>query len=81
MDIRGTYYRWTRVGVGAADAPANLVADILGADTNVLADPKSGMVSASIPKRPMSPDEARMIGVRLIEAAVLADDGRSIRTP
>lgn len=82
MDIRGTYYRWTRAGgVRTDDAPANLVADILGADTNVLADPKSGMVSATVPNRPMSPDEARMIGVRLIEAAVLADNGRSIRTP
>lgn len=36
-------------------------------------------MAATVPNRPMSPDEARMIGVRLIEAATLADNGRSIR--
>jgi hypothetical protein len=31
--------------------------------------------------RPLDPDEARMIGVRLIEAAALADNDRSVREP
>lgn len=55
------------------------MADILGTDTSITADPESGTVAATVPNRPMSPDEARMIGVRLIEAATLADNGRSIR--
>lgn len=70
--LRGTYTRWTRMG-GA------LVADILGADTDVTADPVTGLISATVPQRPMSPDEVRMIGVRLIEAAALADGDRCIR--
>lgn len=70
--LRGTYTRWTQVG----DA---LAADILGADTDVMANPATGRISATVPQRPMSPDEARMIGVRLIEAAALADGDRCIR--
>lgn len=72
VQLKGTYTRWTQVG----DA---LAADILGADTSVVADPQSGRISATVPDRPMSPDEARMIGVRLIEAAALADGDRCIR--
>ncbi len=71
--MRGTYFRWTKT------SETRLVADILGADTGVEADVETGMVTATVPDRPMSPDEARMIGVRLIEAAALADGFRAIR--
>lgn len=71
--MRGTYTRWTEIPGGAFQA------DILGGDTDVIANPTTGKVSATVPGRPMSPDEARMIGVRLIEGAVLADAERAIR--
>ncbi|GIE30194.1 hypothetical protein Ait01nite_032390 [Actinoplanes italicus] len=71
--MRGTYTRWTQ-GPGGM-----LTADILGSDTNVQACPSTGTVLACVPDRPMSPDEARMVGVRLVEAAALADGDRSIR--
>lgn len=74
--MRGTYSRWTRqegkLGI--------LIADILRSDTEVKADPSDGTVRAVVPDRWLSPDEARMIGVRLIEAAALADGERAIRT-
>jgi hypothetical protein len=70
--MRGTYTRWTAVG-------GQLIADILGSDTGIQADPAAGTIEAVMPDRPISPDEARMIGVRLIEAAALADGERSIR--
>ena len=82
MDLKGTYYRWTsRTAEGIVEDEVVLVADILGSDTNVVAHPDRGTVEAEVPNRPMNPDEARMIGVRLIEAAALADNGRSIRRP
>lgn len=82
MDLRGTYYRWSRGWAGdREDSVQPVVADILGSDTSIMADPQAGTVLASIPGRPLSPDEARMIGVRLIEGAALADNGRSIRHP
>ena len=71
--MRGTYTRWTR------DESGRLVADNL-IDVDICADTKSGQVTACIGARPMSPDEARMIGVRLIEAAALADGDRAVRT-
>jgi hypothetical protein len=74
--MRGTYSRWTR----ERGDSSSLTADILGDDTQVLAHPGSGKVEAVVPARPLSPDEARMIGVRLIEAAALADGERAIRT-
>lgn len=72
--LRGTYTRWTK----EAGSPV-LTADILGASTLVRADPETGLVTARVPNEPLDPDTARMIGVRLIEAAALADDGRSVR--
>lgn len=79
--MKGTYYRWTAMPrAGSADCVA-LHADILGADVDIVADPGSGLVAATIPARPMDADTARMIGVRLIEAAALADNGRSVREP
>lgn len=71
--MRGTYTRWTQ-SIGG-----ELTADILGSDTGIRADPASGTVRVAVPDRGLSPDEARMIGVRLIEAAALADGGRAIR--
>lgn len=78
--MRGTYFRWTRDKREAGRAEDTILrADILGADIDIVADPISGTISAKIPDRPMDVDTARMIGVRLIEAAALADNGRSIR--
>ena len=77
--MQGTYFRWTlRHGGQGKDV---YVADILASETAISAIPSTGMVMAEVPDRPISPDEARMIGVRLIEAAVLADNARSIREP
>jgi hypothetical protein len=78
--MRGTYFRWTRIRA-TDDQPELLSADILGTETNIEAHPATGHVRASIPRRPLDPDEARMIGVRLIEAAALADNDRSVREP
>lgn len=72
-ELRGTYSRWTRERDGAS-----LSADILS-DVEIVANPQTGRVLASIPDRPMRPDEVRMIGVRLIEAAALADGERAVR--
>jgi hypothetical protein len=64
--MQGTYWRWTRSEVSPV-----YQADILGSDTLIGADAERHEVNAVIPARPLSPDEARMIGVRLIEAAAL----------
>lgn len=72
--MKSTYSRWTR-----RESSGTLRADILGMDTDITADPVTGTVSATVSKLPMDPDTARMIGVRLIEAATLADAGRSVR--
>lgn len=69
------YTRWTEV----AD---ELVADILGARYALRCAPSTGHVWLdwdAHARTDMSPDEARMLGVRLIEAAALADGGRAIR--
>jgi len=72
------YTRWTRPGGGA-----HLVADILGARYEIQAWTNLGRVSLSPQDlealEGMSPDEARLLGVRLIEAAALADGERAIR--
>jgi hypothetical protein len=80
--MRGTYFRWTaRQRVGSTQGVNVLQADILGADTDIVADPATGLVTVKVPDRPLDADEARMIGVRIIEAAALADNGRSVREP
>lgn len=71
--MQGTYYRWTQSTEG------QLRADILGADTEISVDKGKGTVSARVPGHPLDPDTARMYGVRLIEAAILADNGRCVR--
>lgn len=72
------YTRWTRRGGSL------LQADILGAPYTLVADPQVGMVRLVVRTTPeglleQTPDEARMLGVRLIEAAALADGERAIR--
>jgi hypothetical protein len=80
--VRGTYFRWTRQPkTDGREGDTVLDADILGSDVVIMADPGTGMVQAAIHGRPMDADTARMIGVRLIEAATLADNGRSVREP
>lgn len=78
--MRGTYYRWTRQHNPSGNQDS-LRADILGAETDIVAYPERGMVQARIPSGDLDADTARMIGVRLIEAAALADAGRSVREP
>lgn len=79
-NMKGTCYRWTREcnPTGNEDL---LRADILGNETDIVAYPETGMVRAKIPAGDLDADTARMIGVRLIEAAALADAGRSVRQP
>ncbi len=64
------YTRWVERG-------ELLVADILGTGVEIAADPAAGKVL--VDGRAISPDEARLIGVRLIDGAVLADGARTIR--
>jgi hypothetical protein len=64
------YTRWTRAG-------AELVADILGGRFQVGADETTGLVRFA--GADLTPDEARLYGVRLVEAAALADGGRAVR--
>ena len=65
------YTRWRHGEDGRLDA------DILGARTAITADPRTATVGLG--DLDLSPDEARMLGVRLIDAAVLADGSRAIR--
>ena len=69
---------YTRWRTDPRDPDGQLVADLLGTDAGIVADPQRGLVSADITGR-LTPDEARLIGVRLIEAAALADSNRAIR--
>lgn len=73
-DLRN-YTRWRRTELG------DLNADLLGLDALIHARPHPGNVAlnTTTPVLMLSPDEARLIGVRLIEAAALADGDRAIR--
>jgi len=71
MTLRN-YTRWRQT------RPGLLHADILGAKINIAVDTTTGTVLLN--EQTLSPDEARMIGVRLIDGAVLADADRAIRT-
>lgn len=66
------YTRWRQA------APGRQHADILGAKVQIEVDTTAGKVLLA--GTPLSPDEARMLGVRLIDGAVLADGDRAIRT-
>lgn len=70
MQLRN-YTRW-REGT-----PGHLHADILGGRLDITVQPDLNAVV--INGQPHTPDEARMYGVRLIDAAVLADGDRAIR--
>jgi hypothetical protein len=65
------YTRWRKAADGA------LIADILGSKISITADPMTGEVLHGNVR--LTPDEARMYGVRLVEAAALADGERAIR--
>lgn len=75
MDAPRNYTRWT-AGARAGDA---ITADILGGVTISAVPGSATIVATGIDGEPMNPDMARMIGVRLIEAAALADGERAIR--
>ncbi|MDG4768516.1 hypothetical protein O7632_31140 [Solwaraspora sp. WMMD406] len=67
------YTRWRQ------GAPGQLHADILGSRVRIEVDTDNGRVL--LDGVALSPDEARLIGVRLIDGAVLADGDRAIRKP
>ena len=64
----------------AAPGSADLHADLLGTLITITARPVDGTVRVVV-DHVVNPDEARLIGVRLIEAAALADSIRAIRFP
>lgn len=70
-ELRG-YTRWTR-----RNPTGILTADLLGVRHPIKADPAAGTVYHG--DEEYTPDTARMIGVRLIEAAALADAQRAVR--
>jgi len=75
MESPRNYTRWT---AGArADDP--ITADILGGVLIAVDTPHRVVRANGIDGEPMNPDMARMIGVRLIEGAALADGDRAIR--
>ncbi|MGH3658986.1 MAG: hypothetical protein ACRDUA_20210 [Micromonosporaceae bacterium] len=65
------YTRWRRT------EPDRLAADILGGPASIVVDTSAGKVL--LDDVALGPDEARLIGVRLIDAAVLADGDKAIR--
>lgn len=69
--LRG-YTRWTATGHGDW-----LRADILAARLVIEASPTRGLITCN--DDPLTPDEARLYGVRLIEAAALAQTRTTVR--
>lgn len=71
------YTRWRADDV----TPGTLWADILGMPMTICAHRSDGLVQVmtSLPCAALTPDDARLIGVRLIEAAALADGDRAVR--
>ena len=74
VDLRSGLRNYTRWVEGDGD---ELHADILGGPTAISVDPTARTVRLN--GEALSPDEARLIGVRLIDAAVLADGPAAIR--
>lgn len=66
------YTRWYRT-----DRSGVIAADILGSAFRLTVSPLTGAIT--LQGHDLTPDEARLIGVRLIDAAVLADGDRAIR--
>lgn len=74
--MRGTYTRWTmRPGSRV------ITADILSSNVHIESDPETATTTLVLIEGDVrlalrfNPDEARMIGVRLIEGAALSDPG------
>lgn len=67
------YTRWRQIN------PATIEADLLGARIDIAVHTGDGTVVLN--GEPLTPDEARLIGVRLVEGAALADGPRAIRQP
>lgn len=65
------YTRWRNINA------TTVAADILGSRLDIQADTAVGQVF--VDGMPFSCDEARMYGVRLVEAAALADGARAFR--
>ena len=65
------YTRWRQ------EASDRIAADILGTTTQIEVDTATHTVLLN--GQPLTPDEARLIGVRLIDGAVIADGDRAIR--
>lgn len=72
LRLERRYTRWTAVSDGDV-----LIADILGSRFPIIADRANCLVSLG--GQDITPDEARLYGVRLIEAAALADGDGAIR--
>lgn len=72
--MRGTYTRWTKIANGT-----DLTADILSSVVTIMSVPASKQTYLIVRdgetevKMKLGPDEARLIGVRLIEGAALSD--------
>lgn len=76
-----SYTRWT--AVVDDQGHRTYTADWVGSAWSIDAVQESGAVELRAPdghRHALDGDTARMIGVRLIEAAALADDGRSVQT-
>lgn len=75
---RTSYTRWT---AESFEPDATLTADLLGIDVRIEAAPTDGTILFAMggESRKLTPDEARLYGVRLIEAAAFADAHRAIR--
>lgn len=76
---RAALRNYTRWRTDSRDGDGLLTADLLGVGPAIVADPTAGRVAVDLMHHGLSPDEARLIGVRLIEAAALADGDRAIR--
>lgn len=72
--MNGTYYRWSETDHDS------LVADLLMSDIKIEVESEKAIIAINGEAVHMSPDEARLIGVRLIEAATLAAGRSTIRS-
>lgn len=72
-----SYTRWRIDEV----TPGTLWADILSMPLSICAHRTDGLVQVMLAAHTatLTPDEARLIGVRLVEAAALADGDRAVR--
>lgn len=72
--MRGTYSRWTKKRGSSV-----ITADILSSNVHIESDPATTTTTLVVVEGDVrlalrfNPDEARMIGVRLVEGAALSD--------